>query len=265
MLQKQTTGPYGIIFFAAPEEGYALSAMTAPNSAQNYFTVSDGAPDGTGSEFLNYELDKRKFPVSYSNVYVTDEKTGNDAEHPIPITTPADLSQLTQPTAVTAYTDYIITSEDVEAGGVTNQASLHYQYQSEHSKGTLDTTSDAQAEITVHASVRYQYVSGTAGLDLPEGLAALTPTDLTYYNQNAPVEARIHPRLSYWDEIRLGYWTPENGGAWISSESGESIVPGGSFSMPGRPVTLTARWVFTPQPAIAVSKSGTLLEHSIQG
>lgn len=50
-IDKTTTGNYGILFFAAPHQGYALSAMTATSSAGDYYTISNGEPNGAGSEF----------------------------------------------------------------------------------------------------------------------------------------------------------------------------------------------------------------------
>lgn len=52
VINKQVTGAYGIAFFAAAEEGYVLSGMTAANSSGNYDALSDGDPyNGSGSTF----------------------------------------------------------------------------------------------------------------------------------------------------------------------------------------------------------------------
>lgn len=53
-IDKITTGNYAILFFAAPHSGYALSAMTATSAAGEYYTISDGASNGAGSEFYSY-------------------------------------------------------------------------------------------------------------------------------------------------------------------------------------------------------------------
>lgn len=54
-INKITKDNYGIILFAAPHKGYALSAMTASGSAGDYSTISDGAENGAGSEFYAYK------------------------------------------------------------------------------------------------------------------------------------------------------------------------------------------------------------------
>ena len=58
VINKTTTGNYGILFFAAPHTGYALSAMTATSSAGDYYTISNGEPNGAGSEFYTYSNGK---------------------------------------------------------------------------------------------------------------------------------------------------------------------------------------------------------------
>ena len=45
--------PYGILLFVAPDDGYALSAFRADNTAGNYYSIADGEPDGTGCSFLS--------------------------------------------------------------------------------------------------------------------------------------------------------------------------------------------------------------------
>lgn len=301
--------PYGVIFFAAPEEGYALSAMTAPGSQGNYFTISDGWADGTGCHFLQsysnyknliekagytkteltqavtqaialgcdgamffsrgtadtgdirsdllfyaeklptldkrilsvtdsrtglsqpytdgmsvglgdqityaldvtfYPLERKDFPVSYTDVTVIDPQTGNGEDNPVAITPPDDLARLTQPETVTAPVSYVITQADVEQGGVVNEAQLRYQYRSEHSSGQLATTSSAQAALTVHASVEYRYVSADPDRELPAALAALAPSDYTYHDQGSPVTTPLHPQTRYLD--------PRTGGTWLLTE-----------------------------------------------
>lgn len=363
VIQKNTTGPYGIVFFAAPHEGYALSAMVASNSNGDYYTISDGAPDGSGSEFytceggkniqklqknagfsedqirdmlteaidlgcdgvllfsrgatdsapirsnlifyseklptlekqvasvipkdggasreyssdmsvgigdvieydLNvtfYELKNKNFSMDYSDVYVTDEKTGNGPENPIIIQHPTadELKNLNEDYVITNKVRYTITQEDVKRGTVVNQAQLAYRYKSLHSAGQLDTISDAQAELSVHASVAYQYVSGTRGMDLPEELSALAPVDYTYYQEGAAVPVLPHPQTIYRDEDQEGYWTLEGGDAWTLN--GTSIEPNSQFTMPETPVTLTATWIFTGDPAVSVEKDGSIVDAS---
>lgn len=43
-------GHFNIMFFAAPEDGYALTYMSISGSANQYYTLSNGNPDGTGSD-----------------------------------------------------------------------------------------------------------------------------------------------------------------------------------------------------------------------
>lgn len=363
VIRKSTTGPYGIVFFAAPHEGYALTAMTASGSAGDYYTISDGASDGSGSEFYTYkqganvknlqtnagfstaqiqdmlteaielgcdgallfsrgaahssaitsnlvfyseklptlekrivsvtsndggvsrtyssdmtvgmgdivayaldvtfyELENKKFSMDYSDVCVTDEKTGNGSDNPIRVTSPTskELQDLNKNLVVTNKVYYTITQEDVERGTVVNQARLAYHYKSVHSAGQLDTTSDAQAELNVHASVTYRYVSGTSGMDLPKDLADLAPIDYTYYPKGTPVSAQPHPQLIYRDQAQGGYWTLENEGIWDSDIG--AIAPDAQFTMPNTPVTLTAAWVFTGDPAMSVEKDGSVISAS---
>lgn len=354
--------PYGIILFAAPEEGYAMSAMTADGSNGNYYTISDGQPDGTGCEFLskrtNYQnlidkagytekqvrevvaaavakgcdgvmlfsrstadandvssalrfyveqlptLEKRivsitdagtdeerpyagnmsvglgdrinyaldvtfyalrysKFSIEYTDVFVTDENTGNGEAHPIEITAPSaeELKHLTEDQVVTEHVAYTITQQDVELGTVVNQAQLHYQYRSLHSSGQLATISDAQAKISVHASVNYRYISGTAGKELPEELAGRTPVDYEYHDQDTEVPVKGHTAASpFWDAGQNGYWTLQDGGMWRDAE-GRTYEPGGVLKMPNVPVVLTAVWVFTGAPAVSAEKTGSLSIH----
>ncbi len=49
LLDKETTGHFNIMFFAAPDEGYALTYMGVTKSGDQYYTLSDGNDDGTGS------------------------------------------------------------------------------------------------------------------------------------------------------------------------------------------------------------------------
>ena len=43
-------GHFNIMFFAAPDEGYALTYMSISGSADQYYTLANGNPDGTGSD-----------------------------------------------------------------------------------------------------------------------------------------------------------------------------------------------------------------------
>ena len=43
-------GHFNIMFFAAPNEGYALTYMSISGSADQYYTLTNGNPDGTGSD-----------------------------------------------------------------------------------------------------------------------------------------------------------------------------------------------------------------------
>ena len=49
LVDEDIKGHYNIMFFADPDEGYALTYMSVSGSAQQYYTLSDGNPDGTGS------------------------------------------------------------------------------------------------------------------------------------------------------------------------------------------------------------------------
>lgn len=357
-INKTTTGNYGIILFAAPHEGYALSAMSATNSAGDYFTISDGEPNGAGSEFyanrknidnlknagytdaqierilteaiakscdgallfsrpasatgaitsnlmfcaeklptlakkidsvtpkgeteakeyeagmsvglgdvINYSLDvtfykleNKNFAIDYSDVYITDEKTGNTGDNKVSVTAPtaAEQKNMAADQVVQTEVKYTITQQDVEQGTVVNQAQLSYQYKSLHSKGQLATTSDAKAEITVHASVSYKYESATEDMELPAELAALAPTDYTYHNQGELVTTKLHAQSPYWDAANGGYWTLQNNGKWSGINGKQGVAAGGTFTMSNTPVTLTAKWAFTKAPAIAVEKNGSI-------
>ena len=43
-------GHFNIMFFAAPDDGYALTYMSISGSADQYYTLANGNPDGTGSD-----------------------------------------------------------------------------------------------------------------------------------------------------------------------------------------------------------------------
>lgn len=49
LVNEDITGHYNMMFFADPDEGYALTYMSVSGSAKQYYTLSDGNPDGTGS------------------------------------------------------------------------------------------------------------------------------------------------------------------------------------------------------------------------
>ena len=50
LMDEQYTGGFQISVFAAPDEGYALVEMSSSNSDKQYYTMSNGNPDGVGSE-----------------------------------------------------------------------------------------------------------------------------------------------------------------------------------------------------------------------
>lgn len=211
-------------------------------------------------EVTFYPLEDPDFPVSYWDMQVLDEKTGNGADKPVEITVPEanTLKTMTNKYVVSEDVHYIITQADVQQGAVVNQAQLSYQYKSLHSAGKLATTSDAKAEITVHASVSYKYESATPGMELPAELAALAPTDYTYHDADSDVEVQKHAASPYWDAANGGYWTLQNDGNWSSADGVESVAAGETFTMPNKPVTLTATWAFTKAPSIFVEKDGSL-------
>lgn len=189
---------------------------------------------------------------------VLDEKIGNGAGNPVGITVPDanKLQTMTDQYVVSADVHYIIAQADVEEGAVLNQAQLSYQYQSLRSKGQLATTSDAQASIIVHTSVSYRYESGTAGMQLPPELEAMTPTDYTYYETGSMVTVQPHVQSPFWDEANGGYWMLQNDGRWGSAVG--DIAADGTFPMPSTPITLTATWAFAEAPAIKVEKDGSI-------
>ncbi len=49
VIDADVTGHFNMMFFADPDEGYALTYMSVSGSAKQYYTLSDGNPDGTGS------------------------------------------------------------------------------------------------------------------------------------------------------------------------------------------------------------------------
>ena len=50
LINKDVVGKYNIMFFAKPNEGYALTYMGVSGSDDQYYTLSNGNPDGTGSD-----------------------------------------------------------------------------------------------------------------------------------------------------------------------------------------------------------------------
>lgn len=57
LVDEKISGHYNIMFFAAPDEGYALTYMNVTGSGQQYYTLSDGNPDGTGSGAWPFKSD----------------------------------------------------------------------------------------------------------------------------------------------------------------------------------------------------------------
>lgn len=49
-MDQTFVAPLSVIFFAAPEEGYALSRMDSTNSTKQFYTISDGDEYGVGSD-----------------------------------------------------------------------------------------------------------------------------------------------------------------------------------------------------------------------
>lgn len=50
LMDEQYKGGFQISFYAAPDEGYALTYMSSTNSASQYYCLSDGNADGVGSD-----------------------------------------------------------------------------------------------------------------------------------------------------------------------------------------------------------------------
>jgi len=50
LIDEQKDGHFNIMFFAAPDEGYALTYMCVTGSAKQYYVLSNGNADGTGSD-----------------------------------------------------------------------------------------------------------------------------------------------------------------------------------------------------------------------
>ena len=206
-----------------------------------------------------YQLANKTFSIDYTNVFITDEKTGNDSAHPISVAAPSaeELKQLNGKKVITYSVSYTIRQEDVARGSVVNEAQLAYRYRSLHSAGQFATTSDAQAEIAVHSSVTYRYESGTEGMALPPELAALAPADYEDHQEGSCVTAAGHLQTTYWDGKNGGCWMLQNGGAWSGTQGGE-VDPGDCFVMPGAPVTLRAVWAFFEAPTVDVEKNGSI-------
>ena len=61
-------GHFNIMFFAAPDEGYALTYMSISGSADQYYTLANGNPDGTGSDAWPFkDADASTIPSSSSD------------------------------------------------------------------------------------------------------------------------------------------------------------------------------------------------------
>ena len=67
-------GHFNIMFFAAPDEGYALTYMSISGSADQYYTLTNGNPDGTGSDAWPF-VDPAQTTVPTSNSDATVWKT----------------------------------------------------------------------------------------------------------------------------------------------------------------------------------------------
>ena len=319
---RTTAGPYGIVFFAAPEEGYALTVLAAVSTQQKYYTISNWSDDGSGmtaaeqaacdeyvdalkdhagftdeqlrsmvsqaralgcdgslmftrgadnSYGINSTLQFRaerlptlekeilsvtgadvvetpyqpgmsvgagdvvtygltvtayalEYPVDsvyYTGVTVTDPKTGNGAEDPIPFTLPGkkELMELKEDREITREVTYTVTQADADAGTLSNEAQLHFQYASIYSAGSLSTTSSAQATVLVRSPVRYAYVSADPDLELPWELANLAPADPAAYDYHALTAAEQGLRFA------AGSFSPYVL-VWEEPEGG-AVLPGG--------------------------------------
>lgn len=339
---RTTAGPYGIVFFAAPEEGYALTVLAAVSTQQKYYTISNWSDDGSGmtaaeqaacdeyvdalkdhagftdeqlrsmvsqaralgcdgslmftrgadnSYGINSTLQFRaerlptlekeilsvtgadgvetpyqpgmsvgagdvvtygltvtayalEYPVDsvyYTGVTVTDPKTGNGAEDPIPFTLPGkkELMELKEDREITREVTYTVTQADADAGTLSNEAQLHFQYASIYSAGSLSTTSSAQATVLVRSPVRYAYVSADPDLELPWELANLAPADPAAYDYHALTAAEqglrfaagsFSPYVLVWEEPEGGAVLPGGDDDDDDDESGpreEATAPSG--------------------------------------
>ena len=80
LMNGTTTGHWQITFFAAPDEGYALTYMASTNSSSQYYTLSNGNPDGTGSDAWPF-IDPAQTTIPTSNSDATIWKTVNRSLH----------------------------------------------------------------------------------------------------------------------------------------------------------------------------------------
>ncbi|MGN1167714.1 MAG: exo-alpha-sialidase [Lachnospiraceae bacterium] len=80
LIDEKVSGHYQISFFAAPDEGYALTYMASTNSASEYYVLSNGNPDGSGSDAWpfadGYDYDKNGVSTSGNDSSVYDTSCG---------------------------------------------------------------------------------------------------------------------------------------------------------------------------------------------
>ena len=237
-------------------------------------TPIDGRPDlcvGVG-DVLNYELsvtfyppENKEYPLIYSDVYVTDEKTGNTGENRLSITPPSQeqWEGTTDSVVISRQVQYTVTARDLELGRVDNQAQLSFRFRPQQRKTANDAVVDARVSSTVRTSVDYRYESAVADMALPAVLVDLIPTDYTYYAQGDEASSQPHARSMYWDAANDGYWTLLDDGAWTGG--GLRVAAGETFTMPDASVTLTATWTFTRAPDIELEKDGRIISMPASG
>lgn len=82
LVDEKVSGHYNIMFFAAPDEGYALTYMNVTGSGQQYYTLSDGNPDGTGSGAWPFKsATQSTIPDGNSSSWVTFTQNGSTKKH----------------------------------------------------------------------------------------------------------------------------------------------------------------------------------------
>lgn len=136
-------------------------------------TPIDAQPDlcaGVG-DVLNYELsvtfyppENREYPLIYSDVYVTDEKTGSTGENRLSISPPSQKQQegMTDRVVISHQVQYTVTALDLALGTVENRAQLSFRFRPQQRKTANDAVIDVRVSSTVRASVGYRYESAVA-------------------------------------------------------------------------------------------------------
>ena len=264
-------GYHGTMFYSRPENGGTdindtiyFAAEKLPEfkkeivavkhrDASDFVPFTDGMTIGEG-DTIRYQFTVTFAPaaysfvkdgrtqyasVSYSNITINDPMIGYSA-------TLDNYTSGAEGAVVTRTADYVVKEADLVDGSgndkasLINLATLHYNYQATYSRGTVTKTGMAAASIPVRRAVSYRYVS-VDSTPLPKDFPAAPNGILKQAEGEVVTAAAWNMPAEY--RTATGKWVrvSEN---WEDEANDITVAPGGTFTMIGEAVTLTARWQF---------------------